>query len=114
MTDESFQPPLEIDQETLRIMIEEATSNDRAFALLDVREPVELMRGILPKAILIPMGQLMSRVNEIPKDREIICYCEHGIRSEAAALFLRSQGYDTRSLEEGMSTWKGPVAEYEG
>ena len=111
MTDESLQPPLEIDAVTLRIMIEEATTHDRAFALVDVREPIELTRGILPNAILIPMGQLMDRLNEIPRDREIICYCEHGIRSEAAALFLRGQGYDARSLEEGMSTWKGPVAE---
>ncbi|PKO17403.1 sulfurtransferase [candidate division BRC1 bacterium HGW-BRC1-1] len=114
MTGDSDQTPLEIDQDTLRTMIEESARHDRAFALLDVRELFELIRGILPQAILIPMGQLMNRINEIPKDREIICYCEHGIRSEAAALFLRSQGYDARSLAEGMSTWKGPVAEYDG
>ena len=114
MTNEPIQPPLEIDHVTLRIMIEETVPNDRAIALLDVREPIELIRGILPNAILIPIGQVMDRLNEIPRDREIICYCEHGIRSERAALFLRSQGYDARSLEEGMSTWKGPVAEYHG
>ena len=114
MTENPHQTPLEIDQETLRIMIEEASSHDRAFALVDVREPIELIRGILPNAILIPMGQLINRLNEIPRDREIICYCEHGIRSETAALFLRAQGYDARSLAEGMSTWRGPVAQYNG
>lgn len=62
--------------------------------LLDVREPNEWEQGTLPNALLIPTSELMARVEEIPKDRPILCICRAGGRSQQVARFLAFNGYD--------------------
>lgn len=77
-------------------------------ALLDVREPFELMSGKLEGAIHIPLNQLPARVGELSADRPLVVYCAHGMRSYSATAFLRSQGFqDVRSLEGGIVAWVG-------
>ncbi|MEG1811500.1 MAG: FAD-dependent oxidoreductase [Clostridia bacterium] len=61
--------------------------------LLDVREDAELMAFELPNAKHIPLGQLRSRLAEIPKDKEIITFCAIGIRSYNAARILMENGF---------------------
>jgi hypothetical protein len=43
--------------------------------LLDVRQAVEYRTGHAASATLIPLGELGSRLNEAPKDREVVCIC---------------------------------------
>lgn len=62
--------------------------------LLDVREPKEWELGTLPGALLIPVGEIMSRLDEIPKGRPILCVCRSGARSQQVASFLAFHGYD--------------------
>ncbi len=61
---------------------------------LDVREPKELEEGGAFKgAVNIPLGQLESRLAEIPKDKVIITNCAHGVRAGRAADLLVKNGY---------------------
>ncbi|MGI8907156.1 MAG: rhodanese-like domain-containing protein [Candidatus Sumerlaeaceae bacterium] len=83
-------------------------SGGNAISLLDVRETFELSRGVLPQAVCIPMSELLERVAEIPADRPVVCYCEHGVRSYDVAIWLQQQGYSARSLAGGFAEWLGP------
>jgi phage shock protein E len=62
--------------------------------LLDIRERREWKLGTLPGALLIPMSELQARIDEIPKDRPILCICRSGARSQQVATFLKFNGYD--------------------
>lgn len=63
--------------------------------LLDVRNPEEHEFVSLPGARLIPLGELMERVDELEEWREedVVVYCHHGIRSAHAIAFLRTVGF---------------------
>jgi rhodanese-related sulfurtransferase len=74
--------------------------------LVDVREPFETAAGIVPGAVLLPMGQLPARWRELENANEIVCYCASGVRSIQAARFLRERGlFNATSLEGGISEW---------
>ena len=73
--------------------------------LLDVREPAEWDAGHIDEAVHIPMGQLNARIDEIPKDREIVCVCRSGSRSQAVTDALNRAGYTAHNLEGGMHAW---------
>jgi adenylyltransferase/sulfurtransferase len=78
---------------------------DRPF-LLDVREEVEHQIVRLEGGVLIPLGDLVARQNELDPDREIVVYCHVGIRSRKATAFLRHQGFPyARNLRGGIDEW---------
>jgi rhodanese-related sulfurtransferase len=70
--------------------------------LLDVREPVELAVESVPGAVNIPMGQLRSRLGELPRDREILVICRSGQRAYTATRILLQHGFKARDLAGGM------------
>jgi molybdopterin/thiamine biosynthesis adenylyltransferase/rhodanese-related sulfurtransferase len=77
--------------------------------LLDVREPDEILQGVLPDAVMIPRGFLELRVEGAIPDRStpITVYCASGVRSLLAAKTLRGMGYsDVVSLQGGFNAWK--------
>ncbi len=73
--------------------------------LLDVRNPGELKNGHLPGAVNIPVDQLRQRMNELPKDKEIIIYCQVGLRGNVAYRQLVNRGYKARNLIGGYRTY---------
>jgi len=73
--------------------------------LLDVRTPQEFKEGHIQEAELIPLNDLANQLNRIPKDREVICICQSGSRSSAAAQQLNSLGYKVSNLRGGMELW---------
>ena len=73
--------------------------------LVDVREPVEADIAQIAGSLLIPMGSLPQRLQEIPKERPVALYCHAGMRSAYAAEWLSGQGYDALSLEGGIDRW---------
>lgn len=75
------------------------------YFLLDVREPAELLIGKIPGAVNIPLDQLRERLNELPKDREIIVYCQVGLRAYLAARILLLNGYMVKNLSGGYKTY---------
>ena len=82
----------------------------QAPVLLDIREPWELALASLPNAQHIPMGQVVTRVNEIDETRPIIVFCHHGVRSLQVVAFLLHQGMtDVHNLTGGIEAWSKTV-----
>jgi rhodanese-related sulfurtransferase len=73
--------------------------------LLDVRTPGEYKEGHIHGAQLIPLDELSAKMTQIPKEREIICVCASGSRSNSAARQLNSQGFKVSNLKGGMARW---------
>ena len=73
--------------------------------LIDVRQENEWDAGHAPMATLIPLAELPDHLDELPRDRLIICTCRSGGRSLRAATFLQEQGFDTVNLTGGMIAW---------
>ncbi len=73
--------------------------------LLDVRTPDEIEEtGTLQGAINIPVDELRPRINELPKDKEIIIFCAVGLRGNVAYRQLVNHGYQARNLIGGYRT----------
>ncbi|MCK5640085.1 MAG: rhodanese-like domain-containing protein [Gammaproteobacteria bacterium] len=78
--------------------------------ILDVRSAGEYRSGHVPGAINIPHTALASRVNEvqISKDKEVVVYCERGVRAGIAGDILMKAGFGKiRHLSGDMSSWRG-------
>ncbi len=73
--------------------------------LLDVRQPEEFRSGHIPGAKLIPLGDLRSRMNELPKNQEILVVCRSGNRSLSATRQLASAGYNAVNVRGGIIAW---------
>ena len=76
-------------------------SLDGAF-LLDVREPVELEVESVPGAVNIPLGQLRRRLEELPRDREILIICRSAQRAYYATRILLQNGFKAKNISGGM------------
>lgn len=89
------------------IHFDEIDSLTEEQVLLDVRNPGELTSGgYLPGAINIPVDQLRQRMDELPKDKEIIIYCQVGLRGNVAYRQLVNNGFKARNLIGGYRTYK--------
>ncbi|MGB1975781.1 MAG: FAD-dependent oxidoreductase [Vibrio toranzoniae] len=74
--------------------------------LLDVRNPGELENvGFIKDAINIPVDQLRHRMDELPKDKEIVIYCQVGLRGNVAYRQLVNNGFKARNLIGGFRTF---------
>ncbi len=96
---------LEIDPQSLRGMIE----SKQPFFFLDCREPHEFEAARIDGATLIPMREIPRRLDEIPRDRPVIVYCHHGMRSMDVAVWLRNQAVEARSLAGGIDRWSAEI-----
>ena len=65
-----------------------------AFTLLDVRSKEEFESGHLRTAVHVYVGDLPSKLEQIPKRRPINTFCESGQRAAIAAAFLKRQGME--------------------
>jgi rhodanese-related sulfurtransferase len=74
--------------------------------LVDVRETGEFEAGHVPGAINLPLSQLRDRLHELPKDKEILVYCQVGQRAYYATRILRLNGFNASNLTGGYKTWK--------
>jgi len=73
--------------------------------LIDVRTKEELRGGTIPGAINIPLHELRARMAELPKDKELIFFCQVGLRGYLACRVLSQYGYNCRNLCGGYKTW---------
>ena len=74
---------------------------DDAF-LLDVRHPVELVVENVPGAVNIPLHELRARLDELPKDREILVICRSAQRAYYATRVLLQNGFQARNISGGL------------
>jgi rhodanese-related sulfurtransferase len=74
--------------------------------ILDVREPDEWAAVHIPDATLIPLGELASRVDEVPSDRQVVVVCRSGNRSAQGRDILLDAGLPSvTSMAGGMNDW---------
>jgi len=74
--------------------------------VLDVRQPEEWAAVHIPGATLIPLGDLPSRLAEVPKDQEVVVVCHSGNRSAKGRDILLGAGYPSvTSMTGGMTAW---------
>ena len=73
--------------------------------LLDVRTAGEVQAGTIPGAINIPIDELRNRLGELPKNKEIIAFCQVGLRGYLACRILSQNGFNCRNLSGGYKTW---------
>ena len=78
--------------------------------LLDVREHVELEQAAVDGAVHIPMNEIPERINEIDREKTVICMCHVGGRSAQVAAYLLSQGFEkVYNLAGGIEAWAHDV-----
>ena len=82
--------------------------------LLDVRTPGEVEAGTIPGARNIPVDELRTRLAELPKDKEILAFCQVGLRGYLACRILSQNGFKCRNLSGGYKTYKAATAMAKG
>jgi rhodanese-related sulfurtransferase len=87
---------------------------DGAF-FVDVREPIEYQTGHIPDVVNIPLGELQSRLSELPKDQEIVVVCRSGNRSQEGRDILLANGFENvTSMAGGVSDWQSEGYPFDG
>ena len=93
--------PLEV------LVAQAATLRDEGAFVLDVREPNEWEVAHVPDSTLIPLGQLTSRLSEVPTDQQVVVICRSGNRSAQARDLLLNAGYtNVTSIAGGINDWQ--------
>lgn len=92
---------IEMDQ-----LIERAERGE--LVVLDVRPPSEFANGHLPNARNLPLGQLESKLSELPTDKPVVAYCrgKYCLLAYAAVDFLQRKGLEAKRLDEGIIEWR--------
>ena len=86
--------------------LESKLSDDNELYLLDIRSESEVMQGVLPNAEHLPMHLIPMKMNEFPKDKDIVLYCRSGARSYHACMYLMQQGFqNVVNLRGGIIDW---------
>ncbi|MFE6965990.1 MULTISPECIES: rhodanese-like domain-containing protein [unclassified Agromyces] len=73
--------------------------------IIDVREPEELAQARVDGAHHIPLGELVARLDEVPRDRTVYVMCHVGGRSAQAVVYLEQQGVDAVNIDGGILQW---------
>ncbi len=75
--------------------------------ILDVRQPEEWNQVHIPGATLIPLGELQSRLSEVPSDQEVVVVCRSGNRSQQGRDILKNAGFEqVTSMAGGVNQWQ--------
>jgi rhodanese-related sulfurtransferase len=74
--------------------------------LIDVREQYEYNHCHIEGCTLIPMGQVLTHINELNPESEYVFYCHTGERSAGVVKFLRQRGFKkVKNLKGGIDQW---------
>jgi rhodanese-related sulfurtransferase len=86
----------------------ESMIGNKNVLLMDVRPSIEYEFGHISGAISVPLNELMTRLKDLSKDKEIIAYCRGPfcVLADEAVKILNEQGYNARRLNEGYPEWK--------
>lgn len=91
--------------------LKQRLDNGDDIQIIDVREPHEYEIGQIPNSTLIPLGQVLTRMNEIDPNRETVVHCKMGGRSAKAIDALQRSGFTGRliNLAGGITAWSNEV-----
>ena len=73
--------------------------------LIDVRTPREYEDARVPGAVLIPLGEVVERIEEVPTEGTVYVICARGPRSAKAVEHFRAQGIDAVNVAGGTVAW---------
>ncbi len=100
-------------------MIEEISATDlklriddgEDIQLIDVRQPDEWAFAKIEGAKLIPLGEIIKRMDEIDENRETVIHCKAGMRSARAVEALQRAGFkgELKNLKGGITAWSNEV-----
>jgi hydroxyacylglutathione hydrolase len=88
---------------------------------VDVRAPSERKQKAIAGSVGVPLNHLVERVQELPKDRQLLVYCAGGYRSSIAASLLQREGFTHVSeIAGGIAGWetanlptgRGPASDF--
>lgn len=86
--------------------VHEMKEAKKDFVFLDVRSQAESDEVRLSNSTLIPLGALRLRIDELPKNKEIIAFCKISLRGYEAALILKAAGFKkVRVMDGGVVMW---------
>lgn len=83
--------------------------------VLDVRPTVEYQAGHIPGARSVPLNELEARLQELPREQEIVAYCRgpYCMLAVEAVERLRARGFKATRLDESVSDWRARGHEVE-
>ncbi|MCD0460749.1 rhodanese-like domain-containing protein [Roseiconus lacunae] len=96
--------PIEIDVQSVKAL----RQANEDFLLLDVRQPEEYATAKIEGSTLIPMGEILDRIEELEphRDSRIVVHCHHGGRSMQVTQALRGRGFgQTQNMAGGIDAW---------
>lgn len=100
--EESQDDGIEIDIDQFK----EIRDNGKDVTVLDVREYHEYDICNIEGSVLIPLGEIADRLDELNPDDEIVVHCHHGGRSMRATQYLKDQGFkNVKNLAGGIDAW---------
>ena len=86
---------------------EAAAWRNKGAYMLDVRTQEEWIEFHVPDSTLIPLDKLQERLNEIPRDRQVIVMCRSGNRSRTGRDILIDAGFtQVSSMTGGLNDWR--------
>jgi adenylyltransferase/sulfurtransferase len=92
--------------------LHEKLFSEAPWTLVDVREPYEFDICRLPQACLIPVSRISQQLERIPRDKPVVMYCHHGVRSTQVIRFLQQEGFtNLYNLSGGIDAWAREVDE---
>lgn len=98
-------------QEITAIELNELLKSGAKVQLIDVRQPDEHAFARIPGSKLIPLGDIVRRMDEIDSGRDTIIHCKLGGRSARAIEILERSGFkgNLRNLKGGITAWSNEV-----
>lgn len=99
---DSAEVPFEVDVATLHQHLQSDAAN---MTLFDVRTPAEYAAGHVKQAKLLPLDELMERLDEVPSDQQVYVICRSGRRSAYAQQLLSQAGKQVTNVSGGMNAW---------
>lgn len=98
-------------QEITATELNELIQSGADVQLIDVRQPDENAFARIPGAKLIPLGDILRRMDEIDPTRDTVLHCKMGARSARAVDLLKQAGFtgNLRNLRGGITAWSNDV-----
>lgn len=92
----------EIDAHELKTRLDAGESIE----VIDVRSEAEVAQGVLPQATHLPMHLIPIRLQDLPRDKQLIIYCRSGARSYQTCAYLAQNGVsNVVNLRGGIIDW---------
>lgn len=82
-------------------------TRDASIKLIDIRPHDEAHQACIPGSLNIPLEDIPMKLAELVSEGTLILYCEAGLKSAQACLYLSGQGiHNVINLRGGFTAWK--------